>query len=353
MNPPRRITRPHRRRTLPLLPAPEGQGPEVQARPARPSRSASRCPPARSVLTTRGQRCPAPGPAPDSEHVHAPRATTVGRWTPPARPPHRHPPLPRNHADGRQHARRRVPPDARPLRRGRRHLPRHRRHLQRRRLGGDARAVAGAAARRGRARHQGALRGLRPRRRGARARPHPRGVRRQPAAARRRPHRPLPGARARSGRAAGGDAGGARRAGAGRQGARARRLQLPGLAARVGGRAAGPPRLVAVRLAAAAVLAGRALDRDRAAAVLPRRRAGRAPVGPARRRLPHRPLLARRAAARGLAHGRGHRRPRGGAGAARDRAQLPRGRRGARRSRRRRARRSRRCRWRGCWRPRA
>ena len=37
--------------------------------------------------------------------------------------------------------------------------------------------------------------------------------------------------------------------------------------------AAGPPRLVAVRLAAAAVLAGRALDRDRAAAVLPRRRA--------------------------------------------------------------------------------
>ena len=126
------------------------------------------------------------------------------------------------------------------------------------------------------------------------------------------------------------DARGARRARAGGQGARARRLELPGLAARVGGRAAGPQRLVAVRLAAAAVLARRALDRDRDPAVLPRRRARRAPVGPARRRLPDRPLLARRAAAAGLAHGRGRRRPRGGAGAARDRAQLPRRRRGAR-----------------------
>ena len=58
-------------------------------------------------------------------------------------------------------------------------------------------------------------------------------------------------------------------------------------------------RLVAVRLAAAAVLAGRALDRDRDPAVLPRRRARRAAVGPARRRLPDRPLLARRAAAGG------------------------------------------------------
>ena len=132
------------------------------------------------------------------------------------------------------------------------------------------------------------------------------------------------------GRAARGDARGARRARAGGQGQRARRLELPRLAAGVGGRAAGPPRLVAVRLAAAAVLARRALDRDRDPAVLPRRRARRAAVGPARRRLPHRPLLARRAAARGLAHGRGRRRPRGGARAARDRAQLPRGRRGAR-----------------------
>ena len=56
---------------------------------------------------------------------------------------------------------------------------------------------------------------------------------------------------------------------------------------------------------------------------------GRDPVGAARRRLPDRPLLARRAAAGGLAHGRRRRRPRGGAGAARDRAQLPRRRRGA------------------------
>ena len=140
---------------------------------------------------------------------------------------------------------------------------------------------------------------------GPRPRPHPRGLRRQPAPARRRRHRPLPGPRARSRRAAGGDARGARRARAGGQGARARRLELPGLAAGLGGRAAGPPRLVAVRLAAAAVLARRALDRDRDPAVLPRRRARRAAVGPARRRLPDRPLLARRAAARGLAHGRG------------------------------------------------
>ena len=119
----------------------------------------------------------------------------------------------------------------------------------------------------------------------ARARPHPRGLRRQPAPPRRRRDRPLPGARARSRRAAGGDARGARRARARRQGARARRLELPRLAAGVGGRAPGPRRLVAVRLAAAAVLARRALDRDRDPAVLPRRRARRAPVGPARRRL--------------------------------------------------------------------
>src|SRR3954464_15187170 len=96
----------------------------------------------------------------------------------------------------------------------------------------------------------------------------------------------------------------ARRAGARRQGARSRRLELPGLAAGVGGRAAGPPWLVAVRLAAAAVLAGRAPDRDRAAAVLPRCRAGGDPVGAAGRRLPDRPLLPRRTAARGLADGR-------------------------------------------------
>ena len=132
-----------------------------------------------------------------------------------------------------------------------------------------------------------------PPRRGARARPDPRRLRRQPAAAGHRRHRPLPGPRARSRDAAGGDAGGARRARARRQGARARRLQLPRLAARVGGRAAGPRGLVAVRVAAAAVLAGRALGRGRAAAVLPRGRDRRDPVGPARRRLPHRQVLAR------------------------------------------------------------
>ena len=50
---------------------------------------------------------------------------------------------------------------------------------------------------------------------------------------------------------------------------------------------------------AAAVLAGGAHDRDRPAAVHPRRRARRAAVGPARRRLPQRPQPPRRAAARG------------------------------------------------------
>ena len=184
---------------------------------------------------------------------------------------------------------------------------------------------------------------------GPRPRSHPRRLRREPAPPRRRRDRPLPGARARSRRAAGGDARGARRARAGGQGARARRLELPGLAAGVGGRAAGPQRLVAVRLAAAAVLARRALDRDGDPAVLPRRRARRAAVGPARRRLPDRALLARRAAARRLADGRGGRRPRGGAGAARDRAQLPTPSTRRARSPRRRARRSRRSRWRGCW----
>ena len=55
----------------------------------------------------------------------------------------------------------------------------------------------------------------------------------------------------------------------------------------------GPRRPLPLRLAAAAVLARRALDRDRDPALLPRRRARGPPVGPARRRLPHRPLRAR------------------------------------------------------------
>ena len=49
----------------------------------------------------------------------------------------------------------------------------------------------------------------------------------------------------------------------------------------------------------------------------------RAPVGPARRRLPERALPARRAAARGQPHGPGRRRLGGGRAPARDRAQLP------------------------------
>ena len=64
-----------------------------------------------------------------------------------------------------------------------------------------------------------------------------RGVRRVAAAPGHRRHRPLPGPRARSRRRARGHAGGARRPRARGQGARARRLELPRLAAGVGGRA--------------------------------------------------------------------------------------------------------------------
>ena len=176
---------------------------------------------------------------------------------------------------------------------GRRQLPRHRRRLRRRRLGGDARAVARRPPRRGRARDQGALPGLRPRRGRvstptASARPAMRAC--AASASTRststRSTRPIPMCRWR--RRSRHSTGSCRRA----RCKCARRLQLPGLAARVGGRAPGPPRLVAVRLAAAAVLARRALDRDRDPPVLPRRRARRAAVGAARRGLPDRPLLA-------------------------------------------------------------
>ena len=138
-----------------------------------------------------------------------------------------------------------------------------------------------------------------------------------------------------------------------RQGARARRVELPGLAARLGGRAAGSRGLGAVRLAAAAVLARRALDRDRAAAVLPRRRPRRDPVGAARRRLPERQVQARRAPARGQPDRRrgrdAGRRPTSGARtSATSASSTPRA-----RSPRRAARRSRRSRSPGCSAPRA
>ena len=196
-------------------------------------------------------------------------------------------------------------------------------------------------------RHQGAIRGQRPARGGPRARPDPRGVRRQPAPPRDRRHRPLPGACARPDRAAGGDARSARRAGAGRQGARARRVQLPGLAARLGGRAAGSRRLVAVREPAAAVLAGRALAEIE---LLPFTRAAGLGV------LPWGPLGAgflsgryrRGERCRRAAHGRRARRPRGGQPPARGRAQLPGRSTPPRRSPRRTARPCRRSRSRGC-----
>ena len=104
-------------------------------------------------------------------------------------------------------------------------------------LRAHARALAGAPARRGRGGHQGALRGLRPRRRRA-SRPSA-SCAACDASLRRlgdRRHRPLPGPRARPRRRAGGHAGGARRPRARRQGARARRLELPRLAAGLGGR---------------------------------------------------------------------------------------------------------------------
>ena len=157
---------------------------------------------------------------------------------------------------------------------------------------------------------------------GSVARPHPGGLRREPAASRRRRHRPLPGPRARSAvplketlEALDGlvRAGKVRAAGA---------SNFPAwlLAWAV---APGPQVVGAVRVAAGAVLARRALRRDRGAAVLPRRRARRCPRA-ARRRLPHRPLPARHGdAARQPDYDRG-RRPRGGPRAAGDRAQLPR-----------------------------
>ena len=111
---------------------------------------------ARAQIVTQRARA-LPGNGPDME------TTTLGTV-------HRQPALPRHDADGRQDARRRVAPHARPLPRGGRELRRHRRHLLRRRVGGDARAVARAPPRRGRARDQVPLPGLRPRRPGTRAR---------------------------------------------------------------------------------------------------------------------------------------------------------------------------------------
>src|SRR5919198_476136 len=67
--------------------------------------------------------------------------------------------------------------------------------------------------------------------------------------------------------------------------------------------------LGALRLAAAAVLARRALGRARAAAVLPVGGSGRPPLGPARRRLPHRSLRTRSRAAAREPDGRRRRRP--------------------------------------------
>ena len=106
-----------------------------------------------------------------------------------------------------------------------------RRHRRRYSDGGserNARAVARRPPRRGRARHQVPLRGLRSGREGPRTGPDRQGrLRREPAPHGRRRDRPLPGACARSRRAAGGDARGARRPRPRRQGPRARRLQLP------------------------------------------------------------------------------------------------------------------------------
>ena len=256
--------------------------------------------------------------------------------------------MPRHDADGRQDARRGIAPHARPLPRCGRELRRHGRHVLRRRVGGDAGAVARRPARRGGAGDEVPLPRLRSGRPGARAGTHRQGVRREPAAPRRRRDRPLPGPRAGSRRPARGDARGARRARARRQGARARRLELPRLAARLGGLAAGPRGLGAVHLAAAAVLARRALDRGRDPAVLPRRGARRDPLGAARRGLPDRQVPARRAPARRAAGSptrtRRSRRPTSGARPSATSASSTR----RARSRRRAGRRSRRSRSRGC-----
>src|SRR4029453_8855911 len=119
--------------------------------------------------------------------------------------------------------------------------------------------------------------------------PLPGGRRGEPAPVGHRRYRPVPGTRTRSGGADRGHARRARRLGPRRQGPDAGRVQLSVLATRLVGGGPGPRGLGAVRQPATSVLAGRTLRRTRPAAVLPGRRARRAAVGSARRRLPPRP----------------------------------------------------------------
>ena len=116
------------------------------------------------------------------------------------------------------------------------------------------------------------------------AQAHPRRDRREPAPARHRLPRPVPGARLRPDHAARRDTAGARRLRARRQGALPRLLELLGVAAHEGDGAGARARHRALRLPAAAVLAGVPLHRARAPPALPRGRHWRDPLEPARRR---------------------------------------------------------------------
>ena len=162
-----------------------------------------------------------------------------------------------------------------------------------------------------------------------------RGVRRLAAAAGDRRHRPLPGPRARPRRRAGGHAGGARRPRARRQGARARRLELPRLAAGVGGRAS--------RTARASPPSSRCSRSTRSSSARSRPRScpSAAPPGSGccrgARSAPASSPAATSATPpppAGTRIGDADGRPRGGAAPPRHRGQLPRRRRGARRRRR-------------------
>ena len=114
-----------------------------------------------------------------------------------------------------------------------------------------------------------------------------------------------------------------------RQGPRARALELPRVAARVGRAHAGLRGLGALRRPPSPILARRAVGRARSAPVLPRDRPRHDALGTARRRLLHRTAPARLDAGSGEPPRRGARRRRGGDAPASDRAELQCPRRGA------------------------
>ena len=221
---------------------------------------------------------------PTARTVRRYRRRAYGRHGPRrARTAARQQPLPRDDADGRQHAARRRAADARRLRGGRAQLPRHRRRLRRRRAP-SARSRRGSRA--------GATTSWWPPR-CASPSPIPAGRASRPTASRAacdaslrrlgidvidlyQVHAPDTDVALEDTLEA---LDGLVRAG------KVRALGASNFPAWLLAWAVarpGPRRPLPLRLAAAAVLARRALDRDRDPALLPRRRARRASVGPAR-----------------------------------------------------------------------